>query len=46
MRIVIDPSHRVLVVGHFAPFGGEMEEGRMEQIIFSDEVATSAASMM
>ena len=46
MRIVIDPTHRVLVVGHFAPVVGEMEEGRMEQIIFSDEVAISAASMM
>ncbi len=45
MRIVIDPTHRLLLVGRFAPFGGEME-GRMEQIIFSDEVATSVTSMM
>ena len=45
MRIVIDPTHLVLVVGHFAPLGGEIKDGRMEQIIFSDETITSAAEL-
>ena len=45
MRIVIDPTHRVLVVGRFAPVVGEMEEGRIEQIIFANETVTSGAEL-
>ena len=37
---------KVDVVGHFAPAVSEQENGRMEQIIFSDEVVTSVTAMM
>ncbi len=45
LRVVIDPTHQVAVIGHFAPFAEEIEEGRIEQIIFSDEIVTSAAEL-
>jgi Ca2+-binding RTX toxin-like protein len=46
LSIKIGSTHSVFVVGHFGPVPGESEDGRIEQIIFSDEVITSAASMM
>jgi Ca2+-binding RTX toxin-like protein len=36
----------VTVIGHFAPVLLDQDNGRMEQIIFSDGVVTSAASML
>jgi hypothetical protein len=51
LRIVISSNTTgittsVMVAGHFAPYLPGQENGRMEQIIFSDEVVTSAESMM
>ena len=44
LRIVIDDDSEIQVLGHFAPEpGAEQENGTMEQIIFSDEVVTSAS---
>ena len=45
LKIVIDSTHVLFVIGHFAPFKGEMDDGRIEQIIFSDEVVTSGAEL-
>ena len=45
MRIVIDSTHLLFVIGHFAPLQGEIEDGRMGQIIFSNEVVTSGAEL-
>jgi hypothetical protein len=43
LRIVINDSTRVDVIGHFAPVPNRaLENGRMEQIIFSDKVVTTA----
>jgi hypothetical protein len=45
LKIVIDSTHQVYVIGHFAPVQGETEDGRMEQIIFSNETITSGAEL-
>ena len=45
LKIVINDTTSVLVVGHFSPIFPQ-DNGCMEQIIFSNEVVTSAASMM
>jgi hypothetical protein len=45
LRIIIGSTSTVSVIGHFSPITGQ-ENGRMEQIIFSNEVVTSAASML
>lgn len=43
LRIVINDSTRVDVFGHFAPFPNfALKNGRIEQIIFSDKVVTTA----
>ncbi len=44
MKIVIDSGHEVFVIGHFAPHP-DIENGWVEQIIFSDEVVTSGAEL-
>jgi hypothetical protein len=45
LKIVIYDTTSVTVIGHFAPQPGDTDEGRMEQIIFSDQVFTSAAEL-
>ena len=50
LRILISGTTRVDVYGHFAPVEGTccvfpLENGRMEQIIFSNETITSAAEL-
>ncbi len=45
LRLVINATNQVEVVGHFAPVAGETDDGRMEQIVFSDETVTSAAEL-
>jgi len=46
LRIVIDSNTSVEVIGFFSPYYLGQQNGRMEQIIFSNEVVTNAASMM
>lgn len=44
LRIFIDNGTEIQVIGHFSPSPGTgQENGTMEQIIFSDEVVTSAS---
>ena len=43
LRIVINNTTSARVYGHFSPFNGV--NGRMEQIIFSNETITSAAEL-
>ena len=45
LRIDIDSTHKAFVFGHFSPYSNEQMNGRMEQIIFSDEIVTSAAEL-
>ncbi len=45
LRIVINATTSVTIYGHFAPFDPGQENGRMEQIIFSNEIVTSAAEL-
>jgi hypothetical protein len=42
LAVVISDTTSVIVEGHFAPTYVYQEVGRMEQIVFSDEVVTSA----
>jgi len=49
LKIGISGTTEVLVCGHFAPWrclGCSEQNGRIAQIIFSNEVITGAASMM
>ncbi len=45
MKIVINGKTSVSVFGHFSPSISTQENGRMEQIIFSNEIVTSAAEL-
>ncbi len=45
LKIVINHTTSVNVYGHFSPILSGQENGRMEQIIFSNEVVTSAAEL-
>lgn len=45
LKIVINDTTSVTVYGHFSPFVGGQENGRMEQIIFANETVTSAAEL-
>ena len=45
LKIVINDDTSVTVHGHFSPYYQGQENGRMEQIIFSNEVVTSAAEL-
>jgi hypothetical protein len=45
LRIVINDTNSVTVTGHFSPISQAQENGRMEQIIFSNEVVTNAAQL-
>ena len=45
LRIVINDTNSVTVIGHFSPISQAQENGRMEQIIFSNEVVTNAAQL-
>ena len=45
LRIIINDTTSVVVHGHFSPVTAGQESGRMEQIIFANEVVTSAAEL-
>ena len=45
LKIVINDTTSVTVFGHFSPAYPSQENGRMEQIIFSNETITSAAEL-
>lgn len=46
LKIVVDEATSVSVVGHFAPaIEDDAGDGRIEQIVFSDETITSAAEV-
>ena len=45
LRIIINATTSVTVEGHLVPTDDDQENGRMEQIIFSNEVVTSAAEL-
>ena len=45
LQIVINATTSVTVFGHFSPTLMGQKNGRMEQIIFSDETITSAAEL-
>jgi hypothetical protein len=45
LQIVTGPSSQVLILGHFSPYGGSSQDGRMERIVFADQTITDSSAL-